>query len=139
MSLLLQRLLNAAATPFTLGDVEVQVSVSIGITLYPQDLVDADELMRHADHAMYIAKQVGKNRYHLFDTAQNSAGQIQRKNIDDITAALEKQEFLLHYQPKVNMRTGEVIGVEALIRWQHPERGLVPPLDFLPAAEGHAI
>ncbi|MBA6328241.1 EAL domain-containing protein [Colwellia sp. MB02u-6] len=135
----LKRLLKAAADPVNLGDAAMQVSASIGVSLYPQDHVDVGLLMRHADQAMYIAKQAGKNRYHFFDATQDSAITIQWKNIDDIRSALDRREFLLHYQPKVNMRTSEVIGVEALIRWQHPVRGLVPPLDFLPAIEGHAL
>ncbi|MFT5505477.1 MAG: putative signal transduction protein with EAL and GGDEF domain [Gammaproteobacteria bacterium] len=117
----------------------MKVSASIGITLYPQDGVDADELMRHTDQAMYVAKQAGKNRYHLFDTAKDNAINIQQQSIGDIRSALDRQEFVLHFQPKVNMHTGEVIGVEALISWQHPERGLVPSLEFLPVIEGHAI
>ena len=93
--------------------------------------------MRHADQAMYVAKQAGKNCYRFFDTAQDEAVNIQQKSLGDIHLALERREFVLHYQPKVNMHTGEVIGVEALIRWQHPVRGLVSPLDFLPIIEGH--
>lgn len=135
----LKRLLKAAAKTVTLGDAVMQVSASIGVTLYPQDGADADQLIRHADNAMYVAKQAGKNRYHLFDTAQNNAINILRQSIGDVRSALERCEFVLHYQPKVNMHTGDVIGVEALIRWQHPDRGLVPPLDFLPSIEGHAI
>jgi EAL domain-containing protein (putative c-di-GMP-specific phosphodiesterase class I) len=88
---------------------------------------------------MYIAKQAGKNRYQLFDAAQDSAIKILQQSIGDVRSALDRREFMLHYQPKVNMQTGEVIGVEALIRWQHPVNGLVPPLDFLSAIEGHAI
>ncbi len=135
----LERLMKAAATSIIVGDAVIQVSASIGITLYPQDDVDADQLVRHADQAMYAAKQAGKNRYSFFDTAQDKAVTIQRKSLGNIRAALKRREFVLFYQPKVNMDTGEVIGVEALIRWQHPVRGLVPPLDFLPAIEGHAI
>jgi diguanylate cyclase (GGDEF)-like protein len=135
----LKRLLKAAADPITLGDAVMQISASIGVSLYPQDHVDSDLLMRHADQAMYVAKQAGKNRYHFFDTAQDSAIKTQRQSIGYIRSALDRREFLMHYQPKVNMHTSEVIGVEALIRWQHPVRGLVPPLDFLPAIEGHAI
>jgi EAL domain-containing protein (putative c-di-GMP-specific phosphodiesterase class I) len=135
----LDRLLKAAAEPVIVGDAVMKVSVSVGVTLYPQDGADADQLIRHADNAMYVAKQAGKNRYHLFDTALENAIKIQRESIGDIRSALERREFVLHYQPKVNMHTGEVIGVEALIRWQHPDRGLVPPLKFLPAIEGHAI
>jgi diguanylate cyclase (GGDEF)-like protein/PAS domain S-box-containing protein len=135
----LERLLKAAATPTTVGDAVMKVSASIGVTLYPQDGVDADQLMRHADQAMYVAKQAGKNRYNLFDTEQDKAVRVQRESLGDIRSALKRQEFVLHYQPKVNMRSGEVIGVEALIRWQHPIRGIVPPLEFLPTIEGHAI
>jgi predicted signal transduction protein with EAL and GGDEF domain len=135
----LERLLKAAAEPVFVGDIVMQVTVSIGFTLYPQDGVDADQLIRHADHAMYIAKHAGKNQYQLFDTAQDNAIKIQQEDISDIRLALDRSEFLLHYQPKVNMHTGEVIGVEALIRWQHSDRGLVPPLDFLPSIEGNPI
>ncbi|MFQ3189972.1 MAG: diguanylate cyclase (GGDEF)-like protein/PAS domain S-box-containing protein [Paraglaciecola sp.] len=135
----LKRLLKAAATPVNLGEAVMQVSASIGVSFYPQDHVDADLLMRHSDQAMYVAKQTGKNRYHFFDTAQDNAIKTHGQSIGDIRSALDKREFVLHYQPKVNMHTGEVIGVEALIRWQHPARGLVPPLEFLPAIEGHAV
>ena len=135
----LKRLLKATATPVTLGDAVMRVSASIGITLYPQDDADAEQLIRHADQAMYIAKQGGKGRYHFFDTAQDKASTVQRESFGDIRSALKRNEFLLYYQPKVNMESGNVIGVEALIRWHHSSRGLVPPLDFLPAIEGHAI
>ncbi len=135
----LKRLLKAAAEPFTVGDSILQVSLSIGVTLYPQNGVDADQLIRHADEAMYVAKHSGKNLYHLFDTTLDKKITIQRESIGDVRSALGGREFVLHYQPKVNMHTSDMIGVEALIRWQHPVRGLVPPLDFLPAIEGHAI
>jgi EAL domain-containing protein (putative c-di-GMP-specific phosphodiesterase class I) len=117
----------------------MQVSASIGVTLYPQDGSDADQLMRHADQAMYGAKQAGKNRYRLFDTALANASKVLLESISDIRSALYRHEFVLYYQPKVNMHTGAVIGVEALIRWQHPVRGLVPPLEFLQVIESQAI
>ena len=135
----LERLLKAAAEPTIIEDVLLQVSASIGVTLYPQDGVDSDQLIRHADQAMYLAKQAGKNRYHLFDTAKDNALKTQQESIGDVLSALVLHEFVLHYQPKVNMRSGEVIGVEALIRWQHPQLGMIQPLEFLPAIEGHAI
>lgn len=135
----LERLLRAAASPITYREMVLQVSASVGVTLYPQDNADADILIRHADQAMYLAKEAGKNRYHLFDTEQNNAIKTQRKGIDSISLALERDEFVLYYQPKVNMRSGEVIGVEALIRWQHPQRGLLVPLDFLPLIEHHPL
>lgn len=135
----LDRLLKAAADPVTMGDAILKVSTSIGVATYPQDHADADQLIRHADQAMYVAKQAGKNCYRLFDTVHDEAVNIQRESLGNIRSALERKEFVLFYQPKVNMRTGIVTGQEALIRWQHPVRGLVPPLDFLPAIEGHAI
>jgi diguanylate cyclase (GGDEF)-like protein/PAS domain S-box-containing protein len=135
----LERLLLAASEPITIGDIVLHVSASIGVSVYPQDGTDADILMRHADQAMYQAKQSGKNCYHLFDSAQDDAINIRRENLDNISAAVDRREFVLHYQPKVNMTTGKVVGVEALIRWQHPERGLVLPLNFLPIIEDHPI
>jgi len=137
--LVLERLLLSASEPIKVGDVILNVSASIGVTLYPQDNVDADQLLRHADQAMYVAKESGKNRYHLFDTAQDDAVKVQRESLEAIRSALDNHQFVLYYQPKVNMRTGTVIGVEALIRWQHPKRGLLNPLEFLPVIENHAM
>jgi EAL domain-containing protein (putative c-di-GMP-specific phosphodiesterase class I) len=91
--------------------------------------------MRHADQAMYQAKLAGKNRYHVFDAAQDSHIRAHHESLERIRIALEQQEFVLHFQPKVNMRSARVIGAEALIRWQHPERGLLPPSAFLPVFE----
>ncbi|MET3130662.1 diguanylate cyclase (GGDEF)-like protein/PAS domain S-box-containing protein [Oxalobacteraceae bacterium GrIS 1.11] len=135
----LARLLQAAATKVQIGPLALQVSASIGVTLYPQDGADADVLMRHADQAMYLAKQGGKNRYHLFDVGRDEAARSHREQLEQIRAALAHDEFVLYYQPKVNMRSGAVIGAEALIRWRHPQRGLLPPGDFLPAIEEHPI
>jgi diguanylate cyclase (GGDEF)-like protein len=135
----LERLLLAVSKPVTVGDLVVDVTASIGVAFYPQDDADAGILMRYADQAMYIAKQAGKNRYHLFDSTQDDAIIIKQENLANISAALDRREFVLHYQPKVNMSTGELVGVEALIRWQHPVRGLVSPMDFLPVIENHAI
>jgi diguanylate cyclase (GGDEF)-like protein/PAS domain S-box-containing protein len=135
----LRRLLQAAAEPVSIGNTVIQVSASIGVTQYPQDAADADQLMRHADQAMYIAKLAGKNRFHHFDVAHDAAIKTRREDLDHIRRALEQDEFVLHYQPKVNMKTGEVVGAEALIRWQHPERGLLSPAAFLPVIENHPI
>lgn len=136
---ILERLLLAASEPVTVNNIVLNVSASIGVTLYPQDNVSADQLMRHADQAMYIAKEEGKNRHHLFDTAQDDAVKVQRESLGAIRNALDNHEFVLYYQPKVNMRTGTVIGVEALIRWQHPTRGLLNPIDFLPVIENNPM
>ena len=137
--IILKRLLKAASQPITVSGTLTQVSASIGVTLHPRDNVDAEQLIRHADQAMYIAKQSGKNSYHLFDIERDNAINTQRKSVDNIRMALDRNEFVLHYQPKINMRTGEIIGAEALIRWQHPRKGTIPPLAFLPAIEGHTI
>ncbi|MFT3847269.1 MAG: EAL domain-containing protein [Propionivibrio sp.] len=135
----LQRLLEAASNPFFIDGNRLQVSASIGVTFFPRDGADADQLMRHADQAMYQAKQSGKNRYHVFDVARDAAAINQVRSLEDVRGALERNEFVLHYQPKVNMRSGAVVGAEALIRWQHPERGLLPPSAFLHFVEDHAI
>ncbi|MCK9605035.1 MAG: bacteriohemerythrin [Methylomonas sp.] len=136
---ILERFLQATANPVMIGQNALQVSASIGVTFYPQDNVDADQLMRHADQAMYTAKQAGKNRYHLFDVQQDAAIKTQRENLEGIRQALIKNEFVLYYQPKVNMQTGDIIGAEALIRWQHPQRGILAPGDFLPIIENHPL
>lgn len=136
---ILKRLLRATSEPTTIGDTVIKVSASIGATVYPHDNVDADQLMRHADQAMYVAKGLGKNRYHLFDTAQDEAVRIHRESLEAIRSALDNDQFVLYYQPKVNMKIGSVIGLEALIRWQHPTRGLLNPIDFLPIIENNPI
>jgi len=136
---LLERLLQAASDSVQVGDLQLKVSVSIGVTLYPQDAADAEQLMRHADQAMYIAKQSGKNRYHVFDVNRDAAIKSQSESVSYIAEALDRNEFVLHYQPKVNMQTGEVVGAEALIRWQHPEKGLLAPGEFLPDIVNHSI
>jgi diguanylate cyclase (GGDEF)-like protein/PAS domain S-box-containing protein len=136
----LERLLQAAAEPVQLGELELAVSASIGVVFYPQqEPLDADQLQRQADQAMYQAKQAGKNRYHLFDVERDRAVRDQHESLERIRDALQQNEFRLFYQPKVNMRSGEVVGCEALIRWQHPERGLLPPAAFLPAIENNAL
>lgn len=95
--------------------------------------------MRQADQAMYLAKQAGKNRYQVFDAAQESSLRGWHEDLHLIEQALHDGEFVLHYQPKVNLRTGQLVGVEALIRWQHPEKGLLLPQSFLPVVEDHAL
>jgi diguanylate cyclase (GGDEF)-like protein len=135
----LSRLLEAMSAPVTIDDMMLQVSASLGVTVYPQDNADAEQLMRHADQAMYQAKQTGKNCYHLFDVDHDAAVKTRHESLEHIRHALERGEFVLYYQPKVNMKTGKVIGAEALVRWQHPERGLLAPALFLPIIENHPI
>lgn len=127
----LQRLLIAASDPVAVDGKVLNVSASIGVTLYPNDLSDADMLMRHADQAMYSAKQAGKNRVHYFDVAHDAALQSHQESLVQLRAAIDHCQFALFYQPKVNLRTSEVVGFEALLRWQHPERGLLSPAEFL--------
>jgi len=137
---MLTRLLGAASQPLQLGDLTVQVSASLGVTFFPQtQMLDADQLLRQADQAMYQAKLAGKNRYHLFDAEQDSSIRDRHETLAGIALALKHDEFVLHYQPKVNMRTGRVIGAEALIRWQHPNKGLLAPGLFLPVVEDHPL
>ncbi|ABD69708.1 diguanylate cyclase/phosphodiesterase with PAS/PAC and GAF sensor(s) [Rhodoferax ferrireducens T118] len=137
---MLSRLLAAAAEPVRLGDLALQVSASLGVTFYPQvDEMEADQLLRQADQAMYQAKLAGKNRYHFFDAAQDRSARGHHESLERIRQALDRREFVLYYQPKVNMRTGAVIGAEALIRWQHPEKGLLAPALFLPVIEDHPL
>ena len=136
---LLELLLQAAASPVVIDEKILKISASIGVALHPRDGADADLLLRNADQAMYLAKQEGKNRYRLFDTDQDFVIKAKRDSLQRLKVALNQHEFVLHYQPKVNMATGRVIGAEALIRWQHPEHGLLPPSSFLPIIEDHQI
>ncbi|PKO86638.1 MAG: diguanylate cyclase [Betaproteobacteria bacterium HGW-Betaproteobacteria-12] len=131
----LGRILEAIAQPVDLGGHRVSVSASIGVTLYPVDDADPDTLLRHADQAMYQAKQAGRNRFHVYDPEHDRRALSHREAVARIVLALENGELELHYQPKVNMRAGTVVGAEALIRWRHPEHGLLSPMDFLPVVE----
>ena len=137
---MLTRLLAAASQATHVGDLTLQVSASLGVTFYPQqEEIDADQLLRQADQAMYQAKLTGKNRYHVFDAEQDRSVRGHHESLDHIRRGLNEGQFVLYYQPKVNMRTGTVVGAEALIRWQHPERGLLPPGMFLPLIEDNPL
>ncbi len=136
----LNRLLQAAAQPVQYGDITLQVSASLGVTFYPQlRELDADQLLRQADQAMYQAKQSGKNRFHVFDAEQDRGVREHHESMQGIARALAEHEFVLYYQPKVHMRSGQVMGAEALIRWVQPERELLSPSGFLPMIEEHAF
>lgn len=127
----LERLLESIAHPFNVNNKTVALSASIGVSMYPMDNEDPDTLLRHADQAMYIAKQSGKNCFHIYDVALDQRARNQNEFLKSIRYALENNQFELYYQPKVNMSTKELVGAEALIRWRHPERGLLPPSEFL--------
>ncbi len=134
------RLLQAVSQPMTLGADTLVVTASIGVTRYPQGRnIDADQLLRQADQAMYQAKLAGKNRYHIFDPEQDQNPRERYVKLEAIRHALNRREFILYYQPKINMRSGQLLGFEALIRWQHPEQGLVPPGAFIPLIEQHPL
>ncbi len=135
-----KRLLEAVAAPIHLQGLTLQVTASIGITLYPQgDKVDAEQLLRQADQAMYLAKLAGKNRHHLFDPVNDGNTRERFLRINEVREGLLRDEFVLHYQPKVHLISGDIIGFEALIRWQHPVRGLVPPGAFIPLLDKHPM
>ncbi len=133
---MLGRLNSSLAKPYTIDNNIITISASIGVALYPEDNADLDTLLRHADQAMYQAKLAGKNRFHLFNAEHDQQTIHKQTQLKEIAQALVRNEFCLYYQPKVNMKTGEVFGAEALIRWIHPEKGMIPPLDFLPLVEG---
>ncbi len=136
----IDRLLATASEPTYMDGVELRVSASIGVSFYPQAAeVDGDQLLRQADQAMYLAKQAGKNRFHVFDVEHDRSIRGRHESLERIGLALARREFVLYYQPRVNMRTGQILGAEALIRWQHPERGLLPPAAFLPTIKGNAL
>jgi len=109
--------------------------MSIGITLYPYDGEDADTLLRNADTALYRAKEQGRNNYQLYTPAMNARAFERLALENSLRKALERKEFLLHYQPQVDMKTGVIVGIEALVRWQHPDLGIVFPAEFISIAE----
>jgi diguanylate cyclase (GGDEF)-like protein len=129
------RLLEALRPPVVLQRRELFVRASIGVALNSSGREDADQLVRNADVAMYIAKGNGKGRYEIFEASMHAALLDRLALKADLQRAVERGEFLLHYQPTVVLKTGRVAGVEALVRWLHPQRGLVPPLEFIPLAE----
>jgi diguanylate cyclase (GGDEF)-like protein/PAS domain S-box-containing protein len=130
-----ERITAAFGEPFAIGEALVSASASIGITLTADHRTEAETLVRDADAAMYRAKERGRNGFELFDDEMRARA-VERLAIEsDLRVALDRGELVVHYQPKVDLRSGAVTGVEALVRWQHPTRGLIPPMDFIPIAE----
>jgi diguanylate cyclase (GGDEF)-like protein/PAS domain S-box-containing protein len=139
--LAVERVLRVISLPYVIdANVDpVQVTASMGATVYPIDRSDADTLLRHADHAMYGAKQAGRNGYQFFDPENRRRNEERVMAIGRVQEALDKAEFTLHYQPKVDMRRGVVLGLEALVRWDHPQHGLIAPMQFLPLIENTGL
>ncbi|MCU1767783.1 EAL domain-containing protein [Pseudomonas protegens] len=131
----LQRVLATISQPYSIQGKDINVFASIGVTLYPTDNHDADTLLRHADQAMYVAKQSGRNRFHLFDVLRDREVMVTYQTVEQVRQALLAGELRLYFQPKVNMRTGEVVGFEAMLRWQHPQRGMLGAQEFLQQVE----
>lgn len=127
----IERLLDCIAQPIVIDRATCKVTASIGVSLYPLEDEDPDTLMRHADHAMYVAKQQGKNCFHVYDPAREQESRECHLFLESIAHGLKHNQFELFYQPKINLKTKQLIGAEALIRWQHPDRGLLSPAEFL--------
>ncbi|GEM_PF-696336 len=130
-----QKILDALAHPFSISGRELFIGASIGISLYPKDGASSEDLLKNADVAMYRAKKRGRNTFRFYDENMN-ANSVERLSLETrLRHAIDNDELLLHYQPQINLHSGEIIGAEALIRWQHPEMGLVSPAKFIPLAE----
>ena len=130
-----RRMLQAVAEAYSIGRNELHITASIGVSVYPDDGLDAETLIKNADTAMYQAKENGRQTYKFFKPAMNVRA-VERQEIEEsLRRALERNEFALHYQPKIDLKSGAITGAEALIRWTHPTRGLIPPVQFIPVAE----
>jgi diguanylate cyclase (GGDEF)-like protein len=139
ITVLAARVIDSLATPFDLGGERVFSGTSIGISTYPHDGAEADALLKNADLALYRAKheglQEGQGKYVLFDDAMNAEVQARKSLETDIRQALDEDEFFVNYQPQINITSGRIVGVEALVRWKHPQRGMVSPGEFISVAE----
>jgi diguanylate cyclase (GGDEF)-like protein/PAS domain S-box-containing protein len=134
-----RRMIEAVSEPYVVDRHEVRVTVSIGVSTYPDDGVDADLLIKNADAAMYQAKESGRHGYQFYKPAMNLRA-IERQEVEEsLRQALDRGEFALHFQPKVNLATGAISGAEALLRWEHPTRGAMPPTLFVPVAEASGL
>lgn len=130
-----QRILATVGDPVAVGDQNVTLTASLGITRYPEDGSEAEGLIRHADQAMYSAKEKGRNQYHFFDPGLDKHRRNRRNQLMELTRALENEEFELFFQPQIRVTDCQLFGFEALIRWNHPQKGLVSPGEFLPIVE----
>lgn len=134
-----QKVMDIFGRPFMPASQEIYVTPSMGVTIYPLDGRDSDSLLRNADTAMYRAKEYGRNNFRFYTTDMNTLA-VERFAMEGaLRRAMERDEFVLYYQPQLDIKTGQVVGVEALLRWQHPERGMVPPSDFIPLLEENRL
>ena len=138
-SLVAERIIKSINEPFHIEDHEIFVGVSIGISLCPEDTDDSETLLKYADNAMYYAKKKGKNDFQFFQKSMNEIVQETINMSNKMRTALDRNEFLLYYQPKMNIKSGKIVGFEALIRWNQGDKGIVFPRDFIPFAEDHNL
>lgn len=136
---LVSRLLRTIQLPYRIDGDTIQLGASMGVTLYPLDHADADTLLRHADQAMYQAKQTGRNRYAIFDAVHDKQILLQQSQLDTLQQAFTNNQFCLFYQPKINMRNGRLYGAEALLRWAHPQQGILEPAAFMGSMAGSEL
>jgi diguanylate cyclase (GGDEF)-like protein/PAS domain S-box-containing protein len=138
-ALIAEKIIAEVAASFPIGRHDLHVSISIGISVYPDDGVEAEALIQNADNAMYHSKKYGRNNYRFFKEDMNVQA-VRRQSLEaSLHRALERREFELNYQPMINLKSGQITGVEALLRWRHPERGLIPPAEFIPIAESSGL
>jgi EAL domain-containing protein (putative c-di-GMP-specific phosphodiesterase class I) len=130
-----QKILSFLESPFLIDDQELHITASIGVSFYPNDGMDAETLLKNADTAMYRAKEQGRNHYQLYTSSMNAKAFEHIVIEKGIRRAIAQNEFRVYYQPQVDLYSGQIIGVEALVRWQHPDLGLVSPSNFIPIAE----
>ncbi|HSX51610.1 MAG TPA: EAL domain-containing protein [Cellvibrio sp.] len=135
VSFVANKLLTTLSRPLEISGHSISTTVSIGVSIFPDDGMDTDELLKNADVAMYKAKEAGKNNCQFYAKGMNATAVNYLLLENDLRRAVEQQQLVLYYQPQVDLKTGEMMGVEALVRWQHPDRGLISPAHFIPLAE----
>ncbi|MFZ6672846.1 EAL domain-containing protein [Undibacterium sp. Xuan67W] len=134
-----QAVIDKMTKPFQLGEEEIFLSASVGISLYPDDADNLDDLLKHADQAMYAAKNSGRNRFHYFTPSMQTASLARLRLGNDLRTALSENQLSVHFQPIISLETGQIHKAEALIRWRHPQRGFISPLEFIPIAESSGL
>jgi len=139
VSIVAARIVDAFSKPFPIGDDQHMIGASVGIAVYPRDGLDAATLIRHGDIAMYAGKAEGKGQYRFFDPAQSNVLKTRTQLRQRLLEAIDKRQFVLHYQPRVDTRSGELLSMEALLRWEHPQLGMIRPDEFIPLAEASGL